>query len=142
MHFWDTSAIVPMLIDEPRTADVREVVTDDPVVVVWWGTAIECLSAIARREREGGLAASGADGARGVLEALRRAWHEVAPSEEVRERAAQLLLRQPLRAGDSLQLAAALTLARGRPREVGFCALDQRLRDAARREGFRLPLSP
>jgi hypothetical protein len=43
-----------------------------------------------------------------------------------------------LRAGDSLQLAAALVACEGRPGGLQFVSLDDRLNEAALREGFRV----
>lgn len=142
MLFWDTTAVAPLLVSEASTADARRVLDDDPDVLVWWTTPVECLSAIARREREGVLETEEADDARAVLEALRGTWSEVLPAAEVRERAELLLLRQPVRAADALQLGAALTWARGRPRGHEVCVLDERLAEAARREGFSIALGP
>jgi hypothetical protein len=52
---------------------------------------------------------------------------------------AQRLLRvHPLRAADSLQLAAAIVAAEGDPATLEFVGLDDRLNDAAAREGFRV----
>ena len=56
--------------------------------------------------------------------------------EALRERAEGLLRRHPLRAGDALQLAAALTWAQSRPKGMRFLSLDARLSEAADREGF------
>jgi predicted nucleic acid-binding protein len=47
-----------------------------------------------------------------------------------------LLRVHPLRAADSLQLAAALAVANGDPGALEFVSLDQRLADAARKEGL------
>ncbi len=44
----------------------------------------------------------------------------------------------PLSAADALQLAAGLLWADGRPAHHDFVCLDQRLREAAQREGFRV----
>ncbi|MFN8640506.1 MAG: type II toxin-antitoxin system VapC family toxin [Candidatus Binatia bacterium] len=55
MTFWDTSAIVPLCVIEPATARVRSLATADPSRVVWWATRTECLSAMARRRRDGQL---------------------------------------------------------------------------------------
>lgn len=63
-------------------------------------------------------------------------WTEVEPSEAVREQAARVLRLHPLRAADSLQLAAAMVWCQGDPSHGEFVCLDHRLRDAARREGF------
>jgi predicted nucleic acid-binding protein len=45
-------------------------------------------------------------------------------------------LRQPLRAADAFQLAAAIIWADGEPEGRNFVSYDKRLRDAARSEGF------
>lgn len=105
-------------------------------MIVWWATQTECLSAIARRERGGTVAPQDASRARELLADLARSWDEVQASEDVRDHARRLLLRHPLRTADALQLAAAMSWARGRPREHRFCSLDERLAEAARLEGF------
>jgi hypothetical protein len=60
----------------------------------------------------------------------------VPPTDEVRRRAARLVAVHPLRAADALQLAAALLWCEEQPHNEGFVCLDDRLRDAARNEGF------
>ena len=107
-------------------------------MVVWWSTPVEVASALARAERARALPPAEVDLARRALEDLMERWNEVLPSDEVRERAQVGLLHHPLRAGDALQLGAALTWARGRPRAHGFFSLDERLVGAARREGFEI----
>jgi hypothetical protein len=37
MIFWDSSAILPLCIDETMTSTVKEVVKRDPAMMVWWG---------------------------------------------------------------------------------------------------------
>lgn len=140
VNFWDTSAIAPLLVTEPASALVRAILKRDVAMLVWWVTPVECLSAIARREREGAFSVGEARQARSLLESLRVAWSEVLPTDPVRDHAARLLLRHPLRAADALQLAAAMTWASGEPRGQGFCTLDERLAEAARGEGFELRL--
>lgn len=139
MIYWDTSALVPLLVQEGATPDAIALLAGDQDVLAWWGTPSEIASAIARREREGALSAHVADGMRLRLETLTAAWIEVAPGEEVRGHARRLLLRHPLRAADALQLGAALTAVRGEPTpDVPFACFDRRLATAARAEGFRL----
>ncbi len=75
---------------------------------------------------------------RQILDILRGAWSEVLPSENLRRRAERLLAVHPLRAADALQLAAALLWARGATNEHAFVCFDERLRQAAVREGFSL----
>lgn len=136
MIFWDSSGIVPLLVAEPLSAEVRLHLRRDPEMIVWWGTALECLSAVARREREGGLGPAEADAIRARLVLLGEAWNEVLPSEDVRYHASRLLRLHPLRAADALQLAAAQVWAGGKPRGHAFLSFDARLEAAARVEGF------
>lgn len=136
MRYWDASAIVPLLVEEPRTADVRAALTEDAGIVTWWGTRIECTSAIARLERAVALTPRQATQAIEVLRAITTGWNEILPAEVVRETACRLLRVHPLRTADALQLAAATVMTGGRPAQVGFMAFDDRLRDAAGREGF------
>jgi hypothetical protein len=60
----------------------------------------------------------------------------IVPTSGLRDRAGRLLAGHPLRAGDALQLAAALVWCSGPPDGASFVCLDERLRAAARREGF------
>lgn len=60
----------------------------------------------------------------------------VAPTAPLRDRAGRLLAAHPLRTADALQLAAALAWCDDVPRGESFVCLDERLREAARREGF------
>ena len=89
----------------------KTVYSSDPVVIAWWGAEIECVSAVARAERLGRLSGPGAVEGFRRLVALRKGWHEVEPSEEVREAARRLLRVHDLRAADSLHLAAAFVAA-------------------------------
>jgi hypothetical protein len=109
--------------------------SEDSELVVWWGSAIECASAIARIHRDGHLSAAAEREARALLDILRKSWFEVQPGDLVREQALRLLRVHPLRAADALQLAAGLEWA-GTPPSGHFVTFDDRLRDAAVREGF------
>jgi len=131
VRFWDTSAIVPLLVVEAATTMVSQVLRDDRELVVWWGTGTECVSAIAREERAGLSAAE----ARDRLDVLSEAWLEVAATDAVRRTAARLLRVHSLRAADSLQLAAAIVASEGDPRTLPFVTLDTLLAEAASREG-------
>jgi predicted nucleic acid-binding protein len=138
VRFWDASATVPLLIDEAPREALLALLERDPVMLVWWGTAVECVSAIARREREGAIAFADVTAAFERLRALTGEWQEVVPSDPVRTAAQRLLRVHPLRAADSLQLAAAIVAAEGDPATLEFVGLDDRLNDAAAREGFRV----
>ena len=136
MRFWDSSAIVPLLVAEPVTAAVRALYLEDQAVAVWWTTPVECASALARLERDGALRAKAAAESFRRLDALTPSWIEIEPVAEIRETARRLLRSQPLRTGDALQLAAAYLAAERRPATLGFVTLDDRLAEAADREGF------
>jgi predicted nucleic acid-binding protein len=135
VKFWDSSALVPLILDQPRTRDARNLLEEDDELVVWWGSSIECASAITRLHRDGQLSASAVRDARALLDTLRKSWFEVQPGDAIREQALRLLRVHPLRAADALQLAAALEWA-GAPPDGELVTFDERLREAAVREGF------
>ncbi len=132
MRFWDTSAIVPLLLAEAATPAASTLLRADQEQYVWWGTATECVSALARVERQGGGVRQAFD----RLDGYADAWHEVMPGDVLRRTAARLLRVHPLRAADALQLAAAIVASEGEPQSLPFVTLDERLADAATREGF------
>jgi hypothetical protein len=138
VKFWDASAIVPLLFAEPQRSALLAEIERDPVMLVWWGTPVECISAIARLEREGALGLQEAAAAIERLKSLSLSWQEVLPSDAVRGTAQRLLRVHPLRAADSLQLAAAVVAAERDPASLPVVSLDERLSDAATREGFAI----
>jgi hypothetical protein len=136
MKFWDSSAIIPLCVDEVPTTRIKRLADEDSALVVWWTTPIECYAALARRRREGMLTATDEGQAQRVLSLLCDRWTEIEPSREIREVAMRVLRLHSLRAADSLQLAAALIWAHGHASGLVFVSLDQRLREAASLEGF------
>ena len=136
MRFWDSSAIIPLCLAEPASKKVRNLAEKDEDLVVWWATQLECISAVARRHREGGLTSQAERNARGALSALAATWSEVQPTELVRHRAGRLLMVHPLRAADALQLAAALVWTGEGTSGAEFVCLDHNLRESALKEGF------
>ena len=136
MKFWDSSALVPLLVRESRTTGLAALYRQDPDVAAWWGTEVECSSAVARLERGGMLDAGGTERALSRLDALRRRWQEIQPVADVTMTARRFLRVHPLCAADALQLAAAFVASERRPSTLAFVCLDARLTDAARREGF------
>jgi uncharacterized protein len=134
--FWDSSAVVPLCVNEPASAIVKSILADDPVSVVWWATRTECVSALARQTREGGLTFAGERQARNVLDRLASAWIEIQPTSSLRAVAERLLGLHVLRAADAFQLAAALQWCRGQTAGLSLVCFDGRLRSAAHREGF------
>jgi len=138
VKFWDASAIVPLLVAEPTTRPLQALAGRDPDMLVWWGSEVECVSALARLERDATLDAKAVSIAFERLKQLADGWHEVEPSDILRESAVRFLRVHPLRAADALQLAAAFMSAERRPASLQVVTLDERLADAARKEGFAL----
>ena len=138
MNFWDASAVVPLLVEERSRDAVLALLEQDPVMLVWWSTPVECASAIAHRERDGSLTVADAASALDHLRTLASQWQEILASDAVRNVAERILRVHPLRATDSLQLAAAVIASQQEPATLGFVSLDARLNDAATREGFRV----
>jgi len=136
MRFWDTSALLLLLVDEPPREHLLTLLEADDELLAWWETPVEMVSALARREREGALTADEVAGALTAARALAESWHEIVPSDAVRRTAERLLRTHPLRAADALQLAAALIAADHDPTSLEIVCLDERLNVAARREGF------
>ena len=130
--------MVPLLVEERTSQAQRAILHRDPDIVTWWGSRVECASALNRLHFQRYL---DSDRLNQSLEQLRRyavGWLEVDPIEEVRERATGLLRHHPLRAADAFQLAAALTAATDHPEVLDMVCSDDRLSAAARREGFRV----
>jgi uncharacterized protein len=134
LRYWDSSAVVPLLVEGPTSEALRSLYDGDAVVVAWWGSVVECVSALARKERAGDLTPSAVGTAVARLGLFAAEWTEVQPSERVRRTAQRLLRVHELRPADALQLAAASTAAESMP----FVTLDDRLALAAAREGFVL----
>ena len=138
MKFWDTSAIVPLLVEERRTDFVTALLAGDPAMLIWWGSHVECVSALASLEREAVLNKEQSSAAYARLADLTDLWREIEPSEIVRESAIRFLRVHPLRAADAFQLGAAFVAAERRPPSLELVTFDDRLADVARKEGFAL----
>ena len=138
MRFWDSSAIVPLLLTEPQTADALRVLAEDSALTVWWGTPLESHSAIWAAMRRGRVAPADAVRAEQRLGEMRRLWTEIQPDEEIRSEVERILRLHEIRTGDALQLAAGWTARRQARDNVPFVCYDRRLRQAAFIEGFRL----
>ena len=138
MRFWDTSAIVPVLLDEPSSPRTRALAYDGTELAVWWATLVECVAAISRRERHGELDVDQVTLARTTLGALVSRWTEVPPSDGIRKSAQRMVSVHEIRTADAFQLAAALAASDNEPETVPVVTLDERLAMAAQREGFRV----
>ncbi len=138
MNFWDTSALVALGVEETHRPLALRILEADDRMAVWWGAEVEYVAAISRREREGNLSTEEVSEHLLRLHALSQVWYEVQPGRRIKTLAQRLLRVHPLRAADSLQLAAALASAEEDPSSIGFVCFDARLNQAASREGFRI----
>lgn len=136
MRSWDSSALVSLLLQEPGTPAARRLAEVDPAILVWALTPVEILSAVWRHRRQGDLDDQDVAAAEARLGHLERDWTAVSDLGPVERRARRVIALHPLRAADAVQLAAALVACDERTDRFPFVSLDDRLREAARREGF------
>jgi predicted nucleic acid-binding protein len=133
--FWDASALVPLCIQEPRSANALSLHRQYEIVV-WWATSVEIASALARLLRMKLLSSRQWAQARDTASVFAQAWTVVTPSNAVRASAQKIVEQYDLRAGDALQLAAALEWCADVPRGRKFLTADTRLFQAALLCGF------
>ncbi len=134
--FWDTSAIVPLCCHQTASLQAHQLARQCRRIIVWWVTSVEAHSALSRLLRDGEITSRDFRQAIKRLATLELSWWEVAPEQEVRATAKDLLNRYGLRAADALQLAAALSWCDEKPRRRPFICFDQQLAEAARKAGF------
>jgi predicted nucleic acid-binding protein len=136
MRFWDSSALVPLLIREPWSDQVRRLLADDGDIVASIITPIEIQSALWRRRHHGEMAADQHIAAEEAFAKLSESWSEINDLVEVRQVALDLITRHVLRAADALQLGTAIVASNGAPGSLPFVTFGLDLAAAARAEGF------
>jgi hypothetical protein len=138
VRFWESSALVALIVEQRATREVRALREDDLEAVAWMLSDVEVRSAIERLRREGVLTP---EQALRDIQDSEVVWKQLRVIDlvgAVKQRAKRLLARHPLRAADALQLGAALLVADDDPGRIEIVSLDERLAEAARREGFRV----
>ncbi|HVG25819.1 MAG TPA: type II toxin-antitoxin system VapC family toxin [Thermoanaerobaculia bacterium] len=137
MKFWDSSALVPLVADEPKTDVVNAIIAKDRYMLVAFITPVEVESAVWRKARQmrNDLARQRSHHR---LAAIRGDWVVIDDYGRVLKEAGRMVARYGLRGADAIQLACAIV---GRPPAVlPFVTLDEELAAAARAEGF--PILP
>jgi predicted nucleic acid-binding protein len=134
--FWDSSALVPLCIRQKATPAVQAL-SAMYGMAVWWSAPVEMRGAFACLLRMRLITITGQVEALVTLDQIRRVWHEIHPSEQLREQAERLVERFPLKAADAQQLAATMTWCLNRPIGRIFISGDTQLLDAARQLGFQ-----
>src|SRR5205814_748913 len=84
LRFWDSSALVPLVVEQAATPEVERWMTDDPSLVVWTLTPVEIVSALRRLVRDGSLPERAAREAESLATDLVRQTHTVADVERVK----------------------------------------------------------
>lgn len=138
-YFLDSSALVKRYLPEPGASAVRTLFRRQRRIAVSRITYGEVAAAVARGWREKLLAEEARDTIFATLDADFSGFDVTEVRRAIIESIPALVLRQPLRAYDAVQLASALTL-KERGASVDFWAADDRLVDAARAEGLRATL--
>jgi predicted nucleic acid-binding protein len=136
VRFWDTSAVVPLVVRQSASARTDRWYAEDSEIAIWTLTTVEIASAVWRLRREDALTEANARDAELRSEELASGSFIVADIDSVKTLAVRLLRVHSLRAADSMQLAAALVWSGNQPRGKTLHTLDERLALAARREGF------
>jgi hypothetical protein len=98
MRFWDSSALVGLVIQEKESHTLDLLAKSDPDISVWWGTRVEGASAVSRLEREGKLESMEVEQSLQDLIDMIQAGNEIQPSEAIRTSAIRILRMHPLRA--------------------------------------------
>src|SRR5438552_7581764 len=110
VRFWDSSAVVPLLIHQERSSRVASWVSGDNVMVVWTLTPVEVVSELRRLVRERAVSEDAARVAEIRLGEMRERCHVVIDVEVVKSLESRLLRLHSLCAFAALQLVAALHL--------------------------------
>jgi len=137
LAFWDSSALIPLCVTQPQSAESR-LLYEGYGIVAWWATQVEMMSGLARLDRTGQITRDRFLMAKQIALEIVRDWLPVGSTESIALSACSLLELHPLRAADALQLAAALEWCEGEPRGNVFLTFDKRLREAAGLTGFTL----
>ena len=136
MKFWDSSALLSLLVDDVTTEYCLEILAGDHDILVWCMSRLEVMSTLCRLLREGTIGETAFQRAKGRLLEIEERAHEVTVLRKVRERASRLLEVHSLGAGKACQLAAALVATQEDPARLPMVCFDRELARAAIREGF------
>jgi predicted nucleic acid-binding protein len=136
MKFWDSSALVPLLVKEKETRYCLKTLSDDQEMLVWCLSKVEVISALCRRLSDRAFGEEEFQKAKRHLNDLIERAYEVQAIEKVKARALRLLEVHPLRAADACQLAAVLVATQEDPNRLAMVCFDQNLKNAALKEGF------
>lgn len=138
--YFDTSALLKLLVDEPDAETIRTLYRDARVVCTHAIAYVEVLAGLGKAERMGRIPEELMPR---LLEQVDRLWTQidvVQMDEMMSRRAGQLALRHDLRAFDAVHLAAAEQAfgVVGRRSRYRLVATDKRMRAGARALGIEI----
>lgn len=140
MNFWDTSGLLPIFVEEKTSKTLRSLFEDrtEEGIVIWTLTPVEFLSSICRLDRMRQMTGEQARAVISRFNEIRDTFNVVRDVETVKDQAERLLRIHSLKAADALQLAAALVSCDNNPRTCSFVSVDDKLAEAAFKEGFQI----
>jgi len=137
MKFWDSSAIVSLIVKDSHTDTARSIFALDRWMVTAFVAPLEIESALWRRRHAGQLNAEQHETVDRNFAALTGdGWHSIELTEELFNLARRLVAIHPLRTMDAIQLASAVVASDFNPRRLAMVTFDEDLAVAARVEGF------
>ena len=138
MSFWDSSAIVPLCVNQKNSQSAWRFWRMFSNRFVWRECVVEGASAFALLERQGMLDESSVRKAEDRLKLAEAKWTAIEPHSRIIEIARTLPAIYGLKALDSLQLAAALVWCKELSKNKNFVAADRKLLKAAETAGFTI----
>ena len=139
--FLDSSALAKRYLPEQGTPWLRQQIVSATTVIVSRLTAVEVMSAVTRRQREGLIDAQIVDGIERLLwRHFQQDYVVIDVNDRLTREAIQLMKRHPLRAYDAVQLATARyinnRLTTNGLSPITFLCADNRLSQIAITEGL------
>lgn len=139
--FADTSALVKLFLDEPHTAEMRQLATSSEVFCVCRIAWAETCAGLAQRVRLHSVDSAAAELAKKELARHWPTFSIVDITQPLVERAGQYADALSLRGYDAVQLAAAQELAAHLDAPLSFACFDRRLSRAAQLLGMAAPFA-
>lgn len=137
--YLDTSSLVKLYVEEGDSDHVVELVESAKVTATSIVAYAEARAAFAGKHRENAL---NSREYRRLVSTLNEDWESyliVQMQDEIVRTAGDLAEKHGLRGFDAIHLSSAMALRNGLKTPIVFSSSDQRLNDASRSEGFRLP---
>jgi len=134
--FFDSSAIIPILLRQPFSTRARQLLRKYQKPVLAWTTPIEVQSSLSRLSRQGYLNDKDYQTALDRFRTIEDNRIEVLPTASLRELAREVLQTYDLRAADAIQIGSALVWCNRKPKDHPFVTFDVRLADVATKAGF------